>query len=62
MKKGEIIKVTLPKRLFDIVQSTVEIGLFSSNSEFGKTAIIEYLDKMHLLDQLKNSIETKPLD
>ena len=62
MAKGEPIKVTLPKRIFDIVDSTVKMGIFSSHSELGKTAIVEYLDKMHLLDQVKSSIESKPLD
>ena len=56
------MKVTLPKRILDIVNSTVEMGLFSSPSDLGKTAIIDYLDKMHLLDEVKSSIGSKPLD
>ena len=36
--------------------------IFSSHSDLGKTAIIEYLEKMHLLDQVKNSIESRPLE
>jgi len=62
MKKGVPIKVNLPKRIFDIVESTVEMEIFSSPSDLGKTAIVEYLDKMHLLDQIKSSIESRPLD
>jgi len=62
LAKGLVIKVTLPKRIFDIVNSSVEMGIFSSHSDLGKTAIVEYLDKMHLLDQVKSSIESKPLD
>jgi len=60
--KGESIKVTLPKRIFDIVDSVVKMEIFSSHSDLGKTAIIEYLEKMHLLDQVKNSIESRPLE
>jgi len=62
LKKGETMKVTLPKRILDIVNSTVEMGLFSSPSDLGKIAIIDYLDKMHLLDEVKSSIGSKPLD
>jgi len=62
LKKGKIIKVTVPTRIFQIVENTVEMDLFSSPSDLGKTAIIDYLNKMHLLDQVKSSIESKPLD
>ena len=62
MTKGEIIKVTLPKRISEVVKNTVEMGLFSSESDLAKTAIIKYLDDMHLLDQLKSAIETHPID
>ncbi len=62
MTEGEIIKVTLPKRISEVVKNTVEMGLFSSKSDLAKTAIIKYLDDIHLLDQLKSAIETHPVD
>jgi len=62
LKKGGTIKVTVPERILDIVNSTVEMGLFSSPSDLGKTAIIAYLDNMHLLDEVKSNIGSKPLD
>ena len=62
MAKGVSIKVTLPKRISEVVENTVKMGIFSSPSDLGKTAIVKYLDDMHLLDQLKSGIETHPID
>jgi Arc/MetJ-type ribon-helix-helix transcriptional regulator len=56
---GEI-RVSLPEKLDKLVQSSVDGGLFRSKAELAKIAIIEYLDKMHLLDQIKTNIESKP--
>ena len=62
MAKGVSIKITLPKRISDVVDSTVKMGIFSSPSDLGKTAIVKYLDDMRLLDQLKGTIETHAID
>ena len=52
--------MSLPGQLDKLVESTVDAGLFRSKAELAKIAIIEYLDKMHLLDQIKANIESKP--
>ena len=62
MTESGHIRVSLPKKFDKVVQSAVDAGLFKTKAELAKIAIIEYLDKMHLLDQIKNSIESKPLD
>jgi len=62
LTKGKTIKVTLPKRIFEIVENTVQMGIFSSHSDLGKTAIVDYLEKLHLLDEVKSNIGSRPLD
>jgi len=60
LKDSVEIRVSLPEKLDKLVASTVDAGLFRSKAELAKIAIIEYLDKMHLLDQIKANIESKP--
>lgn len=62
MEKGVPIKVILPKRIAEIVESAAEMGIFSSSSDLGKTAIIKYLDDMHFLDLLKNTVAAHRID
>jgi len=40
----------------------VELGIFVNKTDVVRAALIKYLDDMHLLDQLKSSIETHPID
>lgn len=60
LKDSGEIRVSLPEKLDKLIQNTVDAGLFRSKAELAKIAIIEYLDKMHLLDQIKTNIESKP--
>ncbi len=52
----------LSRRIDRIIQATVDKGIFGSKKDLIKTAIVQYLDNMHLLDQIKSSIETHPID
>lgn len=60
MPKSREIRVAIPEKLDKLIQSTVDAGLFGTKAELAKIAIMEYLDKMHLLDQIKANIESKP--
>ena len=61
MKTTEI-RITIPERIDKIIQLTVDEGIFSNKTDLVRTALIQYLDKLHLLDQLKNAIESKLLE
>jgi len=52
----------LSSRIDRIIQATVDEGIFGSKNDLIKTAIVQYLNDMHLLDQIKSSIETHPID
>ncbi len=52
----------LSSRIDRIIQATVDEGIFGSKNDLIKTAIIQYLNDMQLLDQIKSSIETHPID
>ena len=52
----------LPRRIDKIILATVDEGLFANKNDIVKSAVVKYLDDMHLLDQVKSSIETHPLE
>jgi len=56
------VRFKISKRIDEIIQRTVKEGIFTTKSDFYKSAAIHYLDQLHLLDQLKNAIETHRLD
>jgi len=60
--KATDVRFKISKRLDDIIQQTVNEGIFSTKADFYKSATIHYLEELHLLDQLKNTIETRPID
>ncbi len=59
---GVDYRFKLSRRIDGIIQATVDEGIFGSKNDLIKTAIVKYLDDMHLLDQIKSSIETHPID
>jgi len=59
---GAEYRIKIPKRIDRIIQATVDEGLFGSKNDVVKAAVVKYLDDMHLLDQVKSSIETHPLE
>jgi len=59
---GADYRIKIPKRIDRIIQATVDEGLFGSKNDVVKAAVVKYLDDMHLLDQVKSSIETHPLE
>ena len=59
---GAEYRLKIPKRIDRIIQATVDEGLFGSKNEVIKSAVVKYLDDMHLLDQVKSTIETHPLE
>ncbi len=59
---GVDYRFKLSRRIDRIIQATVVAGIFGSKNDLIKTAIVQYLDNMHLLDQIKSSIETHPID
>ncbi len=59
---GVDYRFKLSRRIDRIIQATVYEGIFGSKNDLIKTAIVQYLDDMHLLDQIKSSIETHPID
>jgi len=52
-------RFSISKRLDGIIQKTVDEGIFTTKAEFYKSATIHYLEKLHLLDQLKSTIVSK---
>ena len=60
MESSEI-RVRIPKRIDDLIQSTVDQGIFTNKTDLVKAALIQYLDNLHLLDEIKNSIESHPI-
>jgi len=58
---GVEYRVKLPRRIDKIIMATVDEGLFANKNDIVKTAVVKYLDDMHLLDQVKSSIETHPI-
>ena len=59
---GVEYRVMLPRRIDKIILATVDEGLFANKNDIVKSAVVKYLDDMHLLDQVKSSIETHPLE
>jgi Arc/MetJ-type ribon-helix-helix transcriptional regulator len=59
---GAEYRIKIPKRIDKIIQATVDEGLFGSKNDVVKAAVVKYLDDMHLLDQVKSSIETHLLE
>ena len=59
---GVDYRFKLSRRIDRIIQATVGEGIFGSKNDLIKTATVQYLDDMHLLDQIKSSIETHPID
>jgi len=60
--KATDVRFKISKRLDDIIQQAVNEGIFTTKSDFYKSATIHYLEELHLLDQLKSTIETRPID
>ncbi|MCV0399589.1 MAG: hypothetical protein K5785_06285 [Nitrosarchaeum sp.] len=59
---GVDYRLKLPRRIDRIIQATVDEEIFASKNDVVKAAVVKYLDDMHLLDQIKVSIETHPLE
>ena len=61
MSEGEI-RFKVHKQVDSILENLVSMGIFSTKNDVARMALIKLLDDMHLFDQLKNAIETHPID
>jgi len=61
MDDGEI-RFPIKKQVNSILESAVKLGIFASKNDVARIALIKYLDKMHLLDKLKNEINSQRIN
>ena len=54
-------RITLPKGIDRIIEAALEEGIYVNKSDVVRTAVIKYLDDMHLLDQIKLDVRAHHL-